>query len=466
MIIGASIAGLSAGLLLARDGHDVTVLDRDDVSPGTPDHVAATAHRTGAPHAVQAHAFLALARMVLRDRLPDVLASLYAQGAVDLPLPPPPSLAGHDVPNDPGLVFLMVRRPIAEWALRDAASRQHHLEVRVGTTATGLRLDESGVVPRVTGLHLDSGEVLDADLVVDASGRRSMTPRWLTGSGMVPVIRSEPCGLMYFGRSFRVRPGVPQLPPLNRGFGAGAMLPRFGALLIPSERGHVNVALNALTTDQEMKAVRSPAVFDSVLRSLPTVSPWLDVMEPTSEVVPFGGLQSTLIRLVSDSGPIVHGLHLIGDACSTTNPTFARGLSWALAHAAVLRDVVIAFPFDLSQQATSMDAWIARELEPFYDDAITSDGTRRMMMAAAVRGEAPVMPPGGVSGRPALTQVLMASFSDPFVWHRLSRFQSLLAKPSDLYDDPEIRARVAAVETVGLPAPVGPTNEELAVLLT
>lgn len=63
-----------------------------------------------------------------------------------------------------------------------------------------------------------------------------------------------------------------------------------------------------------MKAVRTPAVFDAVLRTVAAISPWLDVLEPTSDVYAMGGLQSTLVQTVRDGAAVVHGLHLVGDA--------------------------------------------------------------------------------------------------------------------------------------------------------
>jgi hypothetical protein len=39
----------------------------------------------------------------------------------------------------------------------------------------------------VSGVRTEAGEVLGADLVVDAMGRRSLLPRWLEAAGTRPV---------------------------------------------------------------------------------------------------------------------------------------------------------------------------------------------------------------------------------------------------------------------------------------
>ncbi|MDQ1714551.1 MAG: hypothetical protein QOC60_496, partial [Frankiaceae bacterium] len=453
-------------------GHDVVVFDKDDVRPGALDEVASRGPRTGAPHAVQAHAFLARARLVLRERLPDVLASLYDEGVGDLPLPPPPSLAGRDdVPADPDLVFLMVRRSVAEWALRRAAANQVRLQVHSGEAVTGLRVTEAAATATTTGVVLASGDVHGADIVIDASGRRSMTLDWLPVHVRSNVAASsDECGMVYFSRHYRLAPGA-VVPPLNRGFAAGVMLPRFTALLIPSDNGHVIVAITPLAADTQMKAIRDPATFDAVLRSIPAIAPWLDVLEPTSDVFAMGGLQSTLVRLVVDGTAAVHGLHVVGDACSTTNPTFGRGMSWALAHAAVVASAIREHPDDLDRQAKQVDAWIAAEVAPFHADAVATDRARVAVMRQAAFGDEPPAPQAaGDPKRPSFPQVMAASFTDPVVWHRLSRYQSLLATPRELFDDEDIRQRVAAATSTGAhgatpPAAMGPSNEALTALL-
>jgi 2-polyprenyl-6-methoxyphenol hydroxylase-like FAD-dependent oxidoreductase len=470
IVIGGSVAGLSAALLLARAGHTILVLDGDDVSSGDPAEVAARAFRPGAPHAVQTHAFIARGRTVLRDRLPDVLAGLYSQGVLDLPLPPPLSLGGQQVNADPDLVFLMCRRPLTEWALRWTADRQHGVEVRSGAKVTGLQVDRSGKVPRVIGVVTET-DALAADLVIDASGRRPLTPRWLAATGEPgPVVRSENCGLVYFSRSYRIKDGVTELPALNRGFAAGAVLPRFTALLAPCENGHVLAAVTPSSADTAMKNVRRAEVFDAVLRTVGAVGPWLDVLEPTSDVYAMGGLQSTLIRLVRDGVAVAHGLHVIGDACSTTSPTYGRGLSFALAHAAALTDTIAAHPDDLDQQTHALDEWVTSEIAPYYDEAIVADRSRLQMIHRAMHGTTsapPVTEPIARHDpqRPSFLDVLSASFVDAYAWHRFARYQSLLAKPSELYDDPVLRDRITAADRDPMPPPAGPTNDELSEIL-
>ena len=86
MIAGAGAAGLFAAPLLARDHHEVVVIDQEPWAPA-PDveSAAACAFRPSAPQIVQPHAIMARCRELLRDRLPDVYERLLAAGAAEAP---------------------------------------------------------------------------------------------------------------------------------------------------------------------------------------------------------------------------------------------------------------------------------------------------------------------------------------------------------------------------------------------
>ena len=67
--------------------------------------------------------------------------------------------------------------------------------------------------PHVTGVRLDSGETLQADLVVDAMGRGSPLPRWCSDADIGPLHEeSEDSGFIYYGRFFRSADGTTPQP--------------------------------------------------------------------------------------------------------------------------------------------------------------------------------------------------------------------------------------------------------------
>ena len=127
-VVGGGMAGTLAALVLARDGHRVTVYERDDTDlPDTADEAFDDWDRRGAPHARQSHAILARLRRILRERAPDVLDELLAQGATELSVERilPPDIADREPrPGDDDLVLLCCRRLTIEWVLRRAVTAE------------------------------------------------------------------------------------------------------------------------------------------------------------------------------------------------------------------------------------------------------------------------------------------------------------------------------------------------------
>ena len=93
VVLGGGVCGLAAGILLRRDGHDVTVLERDpDPVPGSPEEAWERWARDGVSQFRLAHYMTPKGRIVLQEALPDVLDGVEAAGGATfdpLPLMPP-----------------------------------------------------------------------------------------------------------------------------------------------------------------------------------------------------------------------------------------------------------------------------------------------------------------------------------------------------------------------------------------
>jgi choline dehydrogenase-like flavoprotein len=83
VVAGAGIGGLTAAMLLAGDGHAVTVLERDpEPPPATTEEAWAGWERKGVNQFRLPHFFLARFRILLEAELPRVLPALDAAGAL------------------------------------------------------------------------------------------------------------------------------------------------------------------------------------------------------------------------------------------------------------------------------------------------------------------------------------------------------------------------------------------------
>jgi len=457
-VLGAGVSGLAAGLALARSGHVVTLVERDEIVVGdaldAPDW-----KRGGIPHFLQAHAFTSRGRRELRAMFPDVYQALLDAGADDIDLRP--KLRGEPRPGDEELAILGVRRPLIEWALRRAVTAEPGIRVESGVQVTGLD-GTTGDVPRVTGVQTTSGPVR-ADLVVDAMGRRSPIPGWIEALGGRPMAEeSSDCGVIYYTRYYRVRPGAslpdgPWLPTPRADLGY-ALFSSF-----PGDNGTFAGLIAIPPGDQDLKVLRHTAAFDAATALMPALYSWTnpDTSTPFTDVLPMGSLQNTLRSFV-DGRPSTTGLISIGDALFHSDPVFALGLSFGLVHARALTVALAEHSADLEAAALAFDASVRESMEERFRNASAVDGLR----LRAWSGE-----PVDVAHRDGGAYPLFAfaaggatALADGEIFRTVVRRNYFLDPLSVLDQDVAMQERIERVfgEVRATPRPrPGPTRDEL-----
>ncbi len=440
-------------MALARQGHTVTVFERDDTPMPASADEAFDWDRRGAPQVRHSHAFLARLVGILRRDYLDVYADLLAAGATEMKFgsPPPPTLTTFTPqPDDDDLVMLACRRTTFEWVLRKAAMAEGRVTFRTGVAVDGVVTEPGeGAVPHVLGVHLADGSEHLSDLTVVAAGRRSAAPEWMVAAGSQPVNEEvEDTGIVYLSRFYRLLPGYGQ--PDGAGLIGGDLgYLKYGVFV--GDNNTFSITLATPSDDDELrKTLTDPEVFDRAALHLVAAAPWLDGRSEaiTPQVHVMAGLLNRWRDYVVEGQPVVTGLIPVGDAVLCTNPLYGRGCSTAFWGAHLLADALAANPADVRAASLAYDEQLRAEILPWYRAGVQQDGEARRVAAALLAGE----DPDGDSDDPRTFMrgvfrdgLLPAIRQDEVVLRAFIRSLNLLTSPEAMASDPDVGARVLAV---------------------
>lgn len=433
LVLGAGPGGLSTALLAARAGHDVLVLERDPAAPpADPRHAFDEWDRHGVAQFWMPHFMLPRWTRLMREHLPDVLAQLRTLGAyVGNPIEDAlPRHSGGWTPGDERFESISARRPVLEAVLAHAAEAQPGVRVRRGVTARELRLAPRSPA-RIVGVITESGEPVDCDVLVDATGRRSAVSALLTRAGLgVPPEQRADSGMVYLSRHFRGRPGQRHPDPVAAFIQDYAEL---SVLTLPADNDTWSVTFAISGRDRELLALREEAAWHAALELFPLAAHWARG-EPLGPVRVLAGIEDRVRDYAPDGVPVLAGLVAVGDAWASTNPALGRGTSQALWHAVLLRDVLAAASDPLHISRT----WYRRtrtELEPMYDSTAAYDRNRLAEMEAHRAGARHDSADADWTATAALAA---NAGTHPSVLRGFLEVVGFLARPSEVATRPEI----------------------------
>jgi 2-polyprenyl-6-methoxyphenol hydroxylase-like FAD-dependent oxidoreductase len=450
---------MCGALLLARDGHDVTVLERDAAPPPDPEDAWNAWDRRGVNQFRMLHFFQPRFRSIAEVELPDVVRAFEGAGArvVNPFREAPAEITGGFRDSDANFDALTARRPVAEAAIAGVVDTAGNVRVRRGVAVQGLLTGPSQYdgVPHVVGVRTESGEEITADLVIDAAGRRSTLPRMLTEVGArAPLEELDDCGFIYYGRHFRSNDGSvpPAFGPLLLAYGS------FSALTLPADNGTWGVGLITSAKDAALRALKNADAWERVMKSLPLQAHWVDGEPLEDHPAVMAKIEDRHRAFVIDDTPVATGVLALADSWACTNPSVGRGISIGLIHAVALRDVLRTQPADGVELARAFHAATNVTAEPWYRGTLAFDHGRLDEIHAELEGQ-PFEPDPFYETILALQS---AAGKDPEVLRAFVEIAGVISVPEEALAKPGVSEKVAELGKDWREAKApGPTREEL-----
>jgi 2-polyprenyl-6-methoxyphenol hydroxylase-like FAD-dependent oxidoreductase len=349
-----------AAHVLARHAGAVTVVERDILPDGP-------AHRRGVPQAHHAHLLWSNGARVIDELLPGTTDRLLDAGARRIGFQGDQvtlTVRGWQHRFPPTQFAILCTRPLLDWIVRDQILAPGGIDLRQGAEAAGLCGDRG----RVTGVTVrDAGRgettTIEADLVVDATGRASGLRHWLPALGVAPPEQDVvDAGIGYATRLFTAPPGATTaFPAVNVGAPHSAGEPGHFGVVYPVEDDRWLVTLSC-TRGGTLPAREDE--FEAFARSRlghPLVADLIGSTEPLTPVYrSHSGANRRLYPERHDGWP--DGLLVAGDSLTAFNPVYGHGMSAAARCAAALdRELASGATARRAQAAISAavdDPWI------------------------------------------------------------------------------------------------------------
>ncbi|MFF1404477.1 FAD-dependent oxidoreductase [Streptomyces sp. NPDC058294] len=398
VVIGAGTAGLVAAAALSRaePALEILLLDRDELPEGPE-------NRRGVPQGHHAHLLMAGGLSAMETLFPDsVRDRLLAAGAHEIALGNGMLALTADSgwfrrwrSNGPHMITCT--RALLDWVLRQAlldscANISVHRAGVEGLLGNARRVH--GV--RVSGADDGLGPEVEADFVVDASGRGSGSLKWLGGIGITGVEeRKIDSGLTNATRIYRTPKGAEHFPltvvqanPYNGRPGRSAMV-----LPIEGDRWMVSAG-----GTRGGEPPQDPQGFLDYTLDLPhpIVGHLISGAEALTDVVVTRGRStSNARRYFEKSAQWPERFVVLGDALTTFNPAYGQGMSVAALGAQVLTR-------ELRQHGLT---------GPGLSRRVLRGAARHVDTAWATAVGMDILYPGVLGGEPTLTDRVTAHYA-------------------------------------------------------
>jgi 2-polyprenyl-6-methoxyphenol hydroxylase-like FAD-dependent oxidoreductase len=336
-VVGASIAGLMTARVLSEYFDQVVAIDRDDIEDRPVVHKSV-------PQGHHLHAFLQGGLNVVSSLYPSITEELRRLGATRIAMGRnavwyTPNGKAYNftgsvrTPFDSRLEGYCASRGLLEFAIRRRTAAISNIHFEYGTAVTELICRDATVV----GVRCVDSRSIEADLVVDATGRAYRARQWLAAIGFSPPEETE-IGLdtAYSTANFR-RPESYSGEPLIFITGLAPHFTRRG-YVITIENGTLLVSLIGRFGDFPPTDKEGFIAFAKELHSDVAYRIIKDGEQLTA--IAHQRFVSSVQRHYERMKPCPERFVVIGDALCHFNPIYAQGMSAAAKQAEILQEIL------------------------------------------------------------------------------------------------------------------------------
>ncbi len=349
VVIGASIGGLCAARVLSDFYDRVTVYERDEL-PAWP------ANRTAVPQGRHVHLLMARGAQELDSHFPGLLDDMVAAGVPILENRPDCihfGAAGHVLGTTSELrdefTAYVPSRPHLEWQIRRRTAAIANVDI-VHAGVTEPVFDRASQT--VTGVRLDIGEQVPADLVVDTTGRGTRLPVWLEQWGFDrPPEDTVDVGISYATHQLRIPDGLITEKVVVAG--AFNQQPRGLGMLCYEDGTWGLTTFGVAKVEPPSDFAEMCALADDIVP--PHIAAAIRQAEPIGDVA-FHKYPTSRWRRYHKLARFPAGILPFGDAVASFNPTFGQGMTMTSLQAGHLRKALESRVTDLARAVNTATA--------------------------------------------------------------------------------------------------------------
>ncbi|SEM10662.1 2-polyprenyl-6-methoxyphenol hydroxylase [Mesobacillus persicus] len=336
IVIGGGIAGKLAARVLSDYFNEVMVLDKNKESDQT-------SLRSGVPQGSHGHALLKSGEDILEDLFPGITNELLTSGAIPSNFSKDISWYHHGswkIKHHSDIQTLQQSRPFLEGHLQRRLEQINNIHFIYGAKVSTILTNPDKT--KITGVTYRTNfgviKEFNADLIIDASGAATQTPKWLKQLGYPQPEKTEvKVDLFYASRAYHT------LSPIEKDWK--------GLLIYPNPPGQARGGGIYKIEDNKWMVtllgygIENPPADDhsfleyAAALDHPTIYQAIDRGKPSSEVSIYRF--PSLRRYHYDKlKKFPNGLVVMGDAFCRIDPVFAQGMSLSALEATALKEVL------------------------------------------------------------------------------------------------------------------------------